>query len=577
LKAARAANSGRLASGNFWCCPLFLASLFLASLSSGPLAQPARAGEFRTPSISVVRPDWSAAVNQLKTEIDTQPLAVDNFSFTGRRPSRQFGARRITAVSQINSVTSPLFSGIELSPVPVLLPFDSALYLADRRSGAVNLLIPRYQADFRAASMFEAGPSGYDAVFMFDRGAGDNMPSRVYAQPVEVQISASLLIYDIRDPLAGNGEPVKKLTTQFPDLRRVIREGYVRYAFTRFGVPYVVSIQCLNSVARSKRLSCREAAPVAERFLKALRIAGGTPRDPRYNIASYASERPVAYDADFTFRPPGEIIANSGYRGQGGHQDFTVYSQIRFPIERAPAFANSQSFMNWGNCNLTGRVSFAPTKGDPYRCKRNDKPLVFDESAKENYSYPWQDNFCETRDFEVGQCANGMGHQGQDIRPSSCHLRNGGADRCIPDLFPVVAVRDGVVVRTEKQQAAFVLVNTRNEHIRFRYMHMNPARLDAEGIVHGRHVTEGERIGLVSNFQDRPGGTTNHLHFDIQVFTRDGWLWVNPYVTLISSYERLIGGRGREYIQPPPEAPAMAHAQPPADMPPNTVKDGAGR
>ncbi len=190
----------------------------------------------------------------------------------------------------------------------------------------------------------------------------------------------------------------------------------MRYAFTRFGVPYVVSIQCLDSVARSKRLSCREASPVAERFLKALRVAGGTPRGLRYDIASSVSERPLEYSADFTYRPPGEIIANSGYRGQGGHRDMTVYAQIRFPIEKAPAFANSQSFMNWGDCNLTGRVAWAPTKGDPYHCKRNDKPLVFDESAKENYSYPWQDNFCETRDFEVGQCANGMGHQGQDIR-----------------------------------------------------------------------------------------------------------------------------------------------------------------
>lgn len=563
-----------MASGNYWCCVLSIAT---AALSSAVLAQPVRADEFRTPAISIVKPDWPAAVNQLKAEIDSQPLAVDNFSFTGLRQSRQFGAPRFTAISQINTVTSPIFPGAELSPVPVLLPFDSAQYLADRQSGAGNLLVTRYQAGFRAASMFEAGPAGYDAVFMLDRGAGDNMPSRVYSEPVEVQITASLLIYDIKDPLAGKGEPVKALATQFPNLRRVIREGYVRYAFTRFGVPYVVTIQCLDSVARSKRLSCREASPVAELFLKSLRVAGGTPRTSRFNIDSYVSERPAEYDADFTYRTPGEIIANSGYRGQGGHQDFTVYSQIRFPIENAPAFANSQSFMNWGDCNLTGRVSWAPTKGDPYRCKRNDKPLVFDESAKENYSYPWQDNFCETRDFGVGQCANGMGHQGQDIRPSSCHLRNDGADRCMPDIFPTVAARDGVLVRTPRQQAVFLLVNTRNEHIRFRYIHMNPSRLDADGVVHGRRVAEGERIGVVSNFQDRPGGTTSHLHFDIQVFTRDGWLWVNPYVTLISSYERLIGGRGHEYIQPPPEAPAMAHAMPPADAPPSTVKDDSAR
>ena len=37
-----------------------------------------------------------------------------------------------------------------------------------------------------------------------------------------------------------------------------------------------------------------------------------------------------------------------------------------------------------------------------------------------------------------------------------------------------------------------------------------------------------------------------HLHFDVQVFTRDGWIWVSPYVTLISAYERLLRGRGHE-------------------------------
>jgi hypothetical protein len=66
---------------------------------------------------------------------------------------------------------------------------------------------------------------------------------------------------------------------------------------------------------------------------------------------------------------------------------------------------------------------------------------------------------------------------------------------------------------------------------------------------------------VVSNYLDRPNGTTRHLHFDVQVFTRDGWLWVNPYVTLVSAYERLIGGRGRE-VGPHgiPVAADLAHA-----------------
>lgn len=528
-------------------------------------ALPAAADEFRTPSISVVRPDWSAAVAQLKAEIGAQPSVTDHFSFAPGRRTRSMAPRSIPAIAQLNAVTAPLFPGIARSPVPVLLPFDSALYLADRKSGASGLLLTRYQSGFSPAGMFEAGASGYDAVFALEPAVRDGLLKRAFRKPIEVQITGSLLTYDIRDPLAGKGEPVKALAARYPDLRRLIREGYVRYAFTRFGVPYVVSMYCRDGPPRGRRLSCREASSVAERFLTALRVAGGMPQPPRVSNPSEVSERPTGYSPDFTYRPPGEIIANSGYRGQSGHADTTVYAQIRFPIEKAPAFANSQSFLNWGDCYRTGRVSWSPTKGDDYRCKRNDKPLVFDESAHENYSYPWQDNFCETRDFEVGQCANGMGHQGQDIRPSSCLLRNDGADRCIPDIFPVVAARDAVVIRGAGQQSVYLLVNGRNEHVRFRYMHMNPARLDADGVLHGRRVAEGERIGVVSNYQDYPGGTTSHLHFDAQVFTRDGWLWVNPYVTLISAYERLIGGRGREYAPPSPEAPAVARAMPPAE------------
>ena len=118
--------------------------------------------------------------------------------------------------------------------------------------------------------------------------------------------------------------------------------------------------------------------------------------------------------------------------------------------------------------------------------------------------------------------------------------------RCDPRQQPIVAVRDGVVIRSPKQQAATLQINTRTEHIRFRYMHMNPSAMDADGLLNGRRVDEGEKIGVVSNYLDHPNGTSRHLHFDVQVFTRDGWIWVNPYVTLISAYERLIRGRGRE-------------------------------
>jgi hypothetical protein len=500
------------------------------------------ADEFRTPAVSVVHVEWRAVLDQLRSEIGTQPEVVSAFTFSGQRRLPAFDPRSTPALVQLNAVTSPIFTGIGRSPIPVLLPFDTAAFLDAGLNGAPDSpSVSRYQADFRPADLFDAGPAGYDAVFSLERGAGEGMPQRTFAKPVEVQITGSILIYDLSDPLGGKGEPVKALSAQFPDLRRFIREGYVRYAFTRFGVPYVVSIQCLDSSASVRRLACREAYPVAERFLKALRIAGGQPARPRMDITADIAERPVAASPDFTYHPAGDIIANSGYRKQGGRADFTAYSQIRFPLVKAPAYAHSQSFRNR---------------------RSSDKPLILDMSVGSNTSYPWQDNFCEARNFGVGQCASGFGHQGQDIRPGTCPTRNDGAGNCDPKRQGVVAVRDGVLIRSLKQQAATLQINSRTEHIRFRYMHMNPTSMDADGVLNGRSVEEGEKIGVVSNYLDHPNGTTRHLHFDVQVFTRDGWLWVNPYVTVISAYERLIRGRGRETGPEPAPSSAVAHALP---------------
>jgi hypothetical protein len=510
-----------------------------ALLLAGTAAVPA--DEFKTPAISVVHVDWRAALDQFRSEISTRPAVAADFTFTGRRRLAAFDPRATPALVQLNGVTSQIFTGIGRSPVPVLLPFDAAAFLEAQSSGApASLLLPRYQADFRTADLFDAGPAGYDAVFSLDPGAGEGMPARTFARPVEVQITGSLVTYDISDPIGGKGEPVKALAAQYPDLRRFIREGYVRYAFTRFGVPYVVSIQCLDSAPRERRLACREAYPVAERFLKALRIAGGLRARPRPDLPPAIAERPQERSPDFSYRPSGDIIARSGFRKQGGRADFNTYSQIRFPLDTAPAFIHSQSFRNR---------------------KSSDRPI--DELVGSNTSYPWQDNFCESRSFGVGQCPGGFGHQGEDIRPAPCPPQSDGTNGCDPKQKAVLAVRDGIVIRSPKQQAATLQINTSNEHIRFRYMHMNPATMDADGVLNGRHVDEAEKIGVVSNYLDHPNGTSRHLHFDVQVFTRDGWLWVNPYVTLVSAYERLIRRRGHEIGPESVSAsPAVAHASP---------------
>jgi len=364
---------------------------------------------------------------------------------------------------QLNGVTSPIFTGIGRSPVPVLLPFDAAAFLEARLNGApASLSFSRYQVDFRPVDLFDAGPAGYDAVFSLEPGAGGGMPQRTFARPVEVHITGSILVYDIDDPVGGKGEPVQALAAQFPDLRRFIREGYVRYAFTRFGVPYVVSIQCLDSAPRERRLACREAYPVAE----ALSQSPACRRRPAGAAAhgySGGNRRAASGSrARLHLSPERRHHRQLGLAQASGHADSIAYSQIRFPLEKPIAFVHSQEF----------------------RARRSsDKPL--DELSGGNTSYPWRDNFCEARSFNVGQCPSGFGHQGEDIRPAPCPLNVEGGDRCDPRQQAVVAVRDAVVIRAPKQQAVTLQINTRNEHARFRYMHMNPAALDASGMLNG--------------------------------------------------------------------------------------------
>src|SRR4029453_11765145 len=169
------------------------------------------------------------------------------FACAGQRRVPASDPRSTPALVQLNAINASLFAGIGRSPVPVLLPFDTAGYLEDQADGP-PLPLSRYQADFSRADLFHAGQAGYDAVFSLQPGAGG---SRIFARPVEVQITGSILVYDLADPLGGRGEPVKALAAQFPDMRRFIREGYVRYAFTRFSVPHGLSLHCLDSAPRA--------------------------------------------------------------------------------------------------------------------------------------------------------------------------------------------------------------------------------------------------------------------------------------------------------------------------------------
>src|SRR6202166_1661803 len=108
-----------------------------------------------------------------------------------------------------------------------------------------------------------------------------------------------------------------------------------------------------------------------------------------------------------------------------------------------------------------------------------------------------------------------------------------------------------MVLRSAGQMPVYLFVNAPNEHIRFRYLHMFPKQLDEEGVLSGRLLKEGEEFGKVGSFFQHERATTYHLHFDMQVPTKYGWVFVNPYMTLVAAYERLIGGRGTEIKEEP--------------------------
>ncbi|MEZ4473308.1 MAG: peptidoglycan DD-metalloendopeptidase family protein [bacterium] len=201
---------------------------------------------------------------------------------------------------------------------------------------------------------------------------------------------------------------------------------------------------------------------------------------------------------EFRYDPPGQLVAGSG---QGRVDDRVYVPGMRFPIEQGPAFANSQV---WGHGGLNG-----PGGG---------------QCDAANYAYPWRDNYCETRQWDMPLCPAGTGHQGQDIRPSTCENRR----------HRTVAAEDGVISSIGTYSVS-LMADRGTLH---RYLHMDPASL---AVREGQRVRRGDPMGLVSNaFGDTP--TTIHLHYDLQQNVNGmGRVFVPTYLSLVRSYEELLG------------------------------------
>lgn len=214
----------------------------------------------------------------------------------------------------------------------------------------------------------------------------------------------------------------------------------------------------------------------------------------------------------FTYNPAGELVAGSGT----GRADSVVYVPgMRFPIEAAPAYPNSQVYGHGGYKGPGGG-----------------------QCNEANYSYPWVDNYCESRSWSMALCPSGKGHQGQDIRPATCKK----------DLHWVVSAQAGKVTKIGTYSVYIVA----DDGTRHRYLHMSPKTLQVKV---GDRVEQGARIGRVSNaFGD--SATTIHLHYDIyRNVAGVGQTYVPTYMSLVRSYETLLGINQPEPTPPTPSKP----------------------
>jgi murein DD-endopeptidase MepM/ murein hydrolase activator NlpD len=216
-------------------------------------------------------------------------------------------------------------------------------------------------------------------------------------------------------------------------------------------------------------------------------------------MGALASVSSTAHAEDFTYAPPGELVPGSGT----GRVDNNVYApNMRFPIETGPAFANSQV---WGVGGSQGPAG--------------------DQCSLPNFSYPWHDNYCEERTWDMPLCPSGTGHQGQDTRAATCDK----------NVHWVVAAESGAVTSV----GSYSVYITAADGTRYDYLHMGSVQVAV-----GDDVTKGQHIGKVSNeFGGTP--TSVHLHFNLrQNVAGVGTVYVPPYLSLVTAYQALIGPAG---------------------------------
>src|ERR1019366_10440003 len=92
----------------------------------------ASAQEMQPPRLAHIHPDWNAVATDLGAIV---PPTVSPSQAQPAPPLSDASAPVAQSIADLNRATGELFPNIAASPVPVLLPFDTAGFLNDRAAG----------------------------------------------------------------------------------------------------------------------------------------------------------------------------------------------------------------------------------------------------------------------------------------------------------------------------------------------------------------------------------------------------------------------------------------------------------
>jgi hypothetical protein len=461
-------------------------------------------------------------------------------------------------LATINAVTSLVRPEISFAGSPVLLPFDFAAFVKAIRSSVGVAATDVYFGRLKSLA-FHPGAYGYRAYLQFKNTStvmisGSTILYRLPGNPqLPTPNTCGSMIEEARKWGDENGKFFDYLVKYEKQVGQVKaeyfneREATIPCLFS--GALIEVNILC-DAYGDA---DCNVKALARELFA-ALSFVGGSPRpqsnpgknDPIQRLSREVDELSKAVSNKGLkslpqYSAPGELVANSGVNGGSkGSDDFGVYGPILFPTDPS-ASAQTVVFRADEHC-----LNEDDDKGAT--CEPPQMPVITKAPIGE-----WRDNFCENRsDNNLPTCPYGDGHAGQDV------WGKGWNDKKSP-AYPLRAVVDGIAFRRFPNQPAVTVSDVNGTNIDYIYRHMRPSVLDSHGIVASRptEVTRGCRLAYVDRLQGTASDQTDptekfkdgtvlytptakHLHFEIRVPTKAGYVNVAPYRTLVEAHKTAI-------------------------------------